>query len=246
MAKNIARRQADLTGKVIWKLTVIREFDRQDTHRRWLCRCECGTEKVVWHQHLTSGRITKSCGCILKEAVGNAHRSHGKSHSREYHTWWSMRQRCEYPNHPSYGDYGGRGVRVCERWKVFANFYADMGDRPQGMTLDRIDPNGDYEPGKCRWANSKLQQRNKRSNRFLTIDDETLPLVSWAERYHMNPETVSYRIRHGWDLKAALETSPGVPKGTTLLNVKNWRMFDDEPKPNHWHHVPHNGQLTLI
>ena len=123
----------------------------------WLCRCDCGVELPVRGHSLSFGR-TRSCGCLPP-------RTHGMAGSRIYWIWASMRQRCSNPNHVAYPNYGGRGISVCERWRWFQNFYADMGDPPPGKSLNRIDNNGNYAPGNCEWATATEQARNRRPNR---------------------------------------------------------------------------------
>lgn len=138
---------------------------------RWLCQCDCGREKVVRSSDLIQGK-TKSCGCFHDEAIAKRAFRHGHSkgaHSKgtkTYSTWMAMRDRCRYPNYKDYKYYGGKGIKVCERWNSFENFLTDMGERPEGLTLDRIDSNGDYEPGNCRWATWAEQRANQcRSDR---------------------------------------------------------------------------------
>lgn len=147
----------DLTGRRFGRLHVItRADDIGPGNARWMCRCDCGNFIVVRSPHLSRGK-TKSCGCFREEM----HRTHGRSQEREYRSWCSMKSRCTNPNSPSYRRYGGRGIKVCERWQSFENFYADMGQRPANKSIDRINNDGNYEPGNCRWADRLTQNRNR-------------------------------------------------------------------------------------
>ena len=137
------------------------------------CVCLCGAEKRIRQDHVFSGR-TKSCGCLKNVSrphpIGcrcNAHkaspnRSHGMSNTPTYGTWTAMVQRCTNPNRRNWRWYGALGVKICERWNMFENFLADMGTRPMGKTLDRLNPEGNYEPSNCRWADQKTQMNNLR------------------------------------------------------------------------------------
>lgn len=127
----------------------------------WSCRCDCGNIKDVPIDALNAGRV-KSCGCLRKEQ----NTTHGMKGTPTYKAWKSMRQRCKNKNDPHYPDYGGRGITVCERWESFENFLADMGERPSDdLSIDRINNDGNYEPGNCRWTDRFTQARNRRNTK---------------------------------------------------------------------------------
>lgn len=174
-------RFSDLTGQKFGALEVLgRTVNSPGGHTNWLCRCDCGTEKSVGARHLVTNK-TISCGCLRFAGVVKANTKHGYHGTSIYEIWGSMIKRCTNPNAHAYADYGGRGITVCERWRKFENFLADMGDRPPGLSLDRIDFNGGYSKENCRWATMKEQQRNRRSNRLLTADGFVAPMATWAE-----------------------------------------------------------------
>ncbi len=142
-------------GKKFGRLTPVEFLGIVDKNNSWLCSCECGGNKVVRQSRLKSGEV-KSCGCLWHES------SHGLSMSQTYNIYKQMKQRCLNENHTAFKNYGRKGVSVSEEWlESFENFYADMGECPEGMSLDRIDPNGDYCKENCRWADKSMQQFNR-------------------------------------------------------------------------------------
>ena len=173
-------KRLELAGRVFGRLTVL---SYSHSNKRggavWNCRCECGTEKQVAASCLRHG--TQSCGCYRVEMNLAAVLKHGRSNTTEYYAWSAMRDRCSNSNRHDWHRYGGRGIKVCDRWQVFANFLADMGSRPSGMSLDRIDPNGDYCLENCRWASTKTQGNNTRRNVFIEHDGRKQTIAQWAD-----------------------------------------------------------------
>lgn len=133
-----------------------------------------------------------------------------------FRIWSHMRERCERPRCRTFHNYGGRGIRVCERWQTFWNFVADMGERPSpSHQLDRIDVNGHYEPGNVRWVTTMEQARNRRTTRLVTFRGETLPLVDWAARAGINRATLRHRLETGWTMERALSAPADARKRNT-------------------------------
>lgn len=188
------------------------------TRYLWMCKCSCGTERAIANTRLTCGE-SKSCGCGQSEGSGNARRTHGMISTRAYCSWLKMIQRCTNPNDDAFHNYGGRGITVCQRWREsFENFYADMGERPKGLTIERVDTNGNYEPSNCRWATRKEQLRNRRNNVMLTIDGETKCIAEWAEQFGMAQHVLYGRIKIGWSVTDAI-TRP----------VRSWHPKSSSP-----------------
>jgi hypothetical protein len=155
-----------LTGHRYGRLLVLRRGPKlSGSFACWYAQCDCGNSTLVRGRDLRSGNTT-SCGCRrheLTKAIANLRKTHGMSRSAEFRIWMHAKMRCENPKDAAYNNYGGRGIRMCDEWKnSFEAFFAYMGERPKGLELDRIDNNGDYRPGNCRWTTRSVQMKNRR------------------------------------------------------------------------------------
>lgn len=188
-------------GQKHGQLTLL-SFSHKDSKSKpiWNVICECGKKKQVRISSILNGLI-QSCG------IGHSRpRTHGKSETQGYNAWLSMRTRCQNPNSHAYDRYGGRGIVVCERWEDYANFLADMGERPSSRhSLDRIDNNGPYSPENCRWATPEEQGRNKRTNRILELNGRSMCLQDWARELGLNHSSLLERLQK-WPIEKALTT----------------------------------------
>ena len=183
----------DMSGRQYGLLTVLGRAGRWPGTKlaAWRCRCECGREKVCLGVTLRTGR-TRSCGCLVGGKV-----THGQSGTPIYARWMSMWERCTNPKNSAYPRYGGRGIRVCKRWKKFEVFLADMGECPAGLTLERIDNGGPYAPENCRWATRKEQANNRRSNARFDTPLGKLSMAEIAEKAGISYQAVQLRVRAG-------------------------------------------------
>lgn len=195
-----------IVGQRFGKLLVTKKLDeRRWGHRVYECLCDCGKVTKSISQQLREG-TKKSCGCGVREALLKSSFIHGMSKTPIHNLWYSMIQRCTDKNNKHYADYGGRGITVCKEWMEFVNFYRDMGDRPEGKTLDRIDNNKGYFKENCRWATKTEQANNRRSSKFITYKDETLTQAQWEDRLGLRKGLLYDRIKRGWSIEKAIET----------------------------------------
>jgi hypothetical protein len=200
-------------GSRFGRWEVIGDSDRPYTYpggRRFVCRCDCGVIREVQRCGLTAG-TSQSCGCLRIERIT----THNDSNSPTYRSWVAMIERCCSPSAGNFAEYGGRGIRVCDRWRAsFEAFVSDMGPRPDGTSIDRIDGEGDYSPENCRWATAIQQQRNKRDNHIIEYDGKRLTLAEWSEITGIARSTIYERLRRGWEVSRALSPELAYLTGT--------------------------------
>ena len=194
----------DLTGQTFHRWTVLGFGGKHKRINCWVCRCSCGVIKTIRNTSLTHG-ISKSCGCWRSENTTRMKTKHGLCRTPEYRIWHHVLDRCNRPQDAAYHYYGGRGIKVCDRWHTFENFYADMGPRPQGLTLERIDNDGDYCPENCKWATWFEQANNTRRNTtYLTYNGVTKRIGIWALELGCKPDTLRRRLKRGWSMEKTL------------------------------------------
>lgn len=203
---------ADLRGQVSNWLTA---EEYEPAKGKWRCRCRCGRTTYAGATEFKRG-VAKSCGCWRK-VKGHSplfrHGHAGRDASPTYRVWSKLRGRCVNPTDPAWKDYGGRGITICDRWRdSFESFLDDMGERPDGLTIERVDNNRGYEPGNCVWADRKAQARNRRSNRVVEWRGESLPVAAWAERTGLSSGVIISRLNRGWDVERVLGEA-AAPKG---------------------------------
>jgi hypothetical protein len=197
----------DLSGQKLSAWTVLNRGPNGNGNRtRWFCKCVCGETRLVSSCHLRSG-ASKSCGCIRPSGENSPRFKHGgrRDYPQLYRTWCNIIQRCENQNNKGFLRYGGRGIKVCDRWRNdFQAFVDDMGERPSPThSVDRINNDGDYTPENCRWATSKQQSRNRSGRHYVTIGGDKMPLSEAVEKYGGNYDTVKWRLYQGQSVQEA-------------------------------------------
>jgi hypothetical protein len=203
------------------RLKIIKEAPIRKNHRYMLCQCECGTIKEVALTSLKQG-FTLSCGCFGKEQRRKALTTHGLTKTPEYWVFQHMHQRCENPKDAEYHNYGKRGICVSPRWKTVDVFYKDMGPRPSPQhSLDRIDNNKGYYPENCRWTTSQTQNNNKRVNKIISFQGESLTVTQWATKLGWNPSIIYSRLRDNWNIDDTL-SYPIIRGGWAARRARGW------------------------
>jgi len=218
----------NLTGQRFSRLIVIERVKNHiqpngSQYVQWLCKCDCGNEVIVLAGHLVSGH-TKSCGCLHKEKLTK----HGKSRTKIYQVYRDMKARCYNPNCKPYKNYGGRGIKICNEWKnnfkIFYDWAINNGYQ-DNLTIDRIDVNGNYEPSNCRWVNKYIQSRNRRTNRYITYNNETHCITDWAEIYGIRKDIIKYRLEHNWSIEKTLTTPVAKKKTHKVICVETNKIY---------------------
>jgi hypothetical protein len=202
------RREINL-GDKFNRLTFVRELPpvvRNRSRRRVVCECDCGAMHEVELHNLVRGYV-QSCGCLHREVRPTIRLLHGMTGTPTFRAWVSMRERCRNPKNKCYHMYGGRGIVVCDRWDSFKEFLEDMGIKPSGASsVERIDNSKGYSPDNCKWAYPTEQANNRRSNRLITYEGNTLSLSAWAREKGLKPQTLGKRLKDGWPVEKALNT----------------------------------------
>ena len=204
-------RPIDLTGERFYRLYVIRQapnrvYKNGETKRCWLCQCDCGNTIVVTTQELRNGD-TRSCGCLKTELTKIRLTTHGKNRTHLHNVWKAMRKRCSNVNNKDYCRYGGRGIKVCDEWQNdFLSFerWAINNGYIEGLTIDRVNNDGNYEPNNCRWVTHKDQCNNRCNSICITHNNESHSLSEWADLLNIKYSTLYSRYKKGWDAERIL------------------------------------------
>jgi len=193
----------DLVGQKFGRLLVqsYAGKDKRNT-KLWNCLCDCGNQTIVRYGSLISGG-TQSCGCLRRERASEANKKHGLSGTPTYQKWSDMKKRCRNPKSKLYPQYGGAGITMDDYYLKFENFFADLGECPPGLTLDRIDPYKGYIRGNLRWATRKTQSINRKHIKQYTMNGETKTVKDWSKKWGISAATLMKKIKEGYSLQAA-------------------------------------------
>jgi len=215
----------DITGQKFNRLTAIEPcYCKKGKGWYWKFKCDCGNEKVMFLSAVKNG-YSKSCGCLTREVAsvrGKSNTKHGLSKHPLYKKWRGIKQRCFLKSRDGYENYGGRGITMCDEWlgkNGFYNFYnwAIQNGYKKGLTIDRIDVNGNYEPTNCRWVTMKTQGNNRRNNKLIEYKGTTHTIAEWADIIGVNRSNIHNRLHNGWTIEEALT----IPKGERRVTYKN-------------------------
>lgn len=203
----------DLTGKRYGRLVVIERAKNKGSKTAWLCKCDCGNEKIVSGDKLKTGN-TKSCGCLNKELTIRRSSTHKMTNTRLYRLWLGIKKRCYNKNQPEYKNYGAKGIKMCDEWKndfiSFCSWSYEHGFDEKlsrwECSIDRIDTLKDYSPQNCRWVDIHKQANNKTNNHLLTFQNSTLTLTQWSKKIKISQSTIRHRLKRGWSVEKTLTT----------------------------------------
>ncbi len=229
----------DMTGQRFSRLSVVSRAESDaNGNARWNCVCDCGATITTHGFNLRNG-ASKSCGCLTTGQLIQRNTTHMLCKTPEYRVWAGMLQRCTNPKTIKFSLYGGKGIKVCERWNDFESFYADMGPRPgRGYSIERADGNKDYAPGNCRWATPKEQNNNTTQNRIVSYHGVPMTLQQAMEKTGMMVTRggLKGRLARGWTLERALETPAGKGKPSVVgKRFWRWTVIDDNiPDRSKW------------
>ena len=214
----------DITGQKYGRLTAIKYVYTKNKKAYWLCKCDCGNEVIIAYSSLKS-KNTKSCGCLkheyAKKYYSNLNKTHGMTETNLYKKWLGIKTRCYNKGVHGYKNYGGRGIKVCDEWlHSFENFYdwAIYHGYSDGLTLERIDTNGNYEPDNCKWITNLEQQNNKRNNRYIQYGAEKHTIAEWSRLTGINKNTLRDRLNNNWNIEEILEIKQHKKRG--IISVK--------------------------
>lgn len=218
-----------LPGEKYNYLTTVKEIKDEKGRTMWECKCDCGNTTTVSVTSLKTGK-TKSCGCFRKKAANNRAKkakTYGYTHHRLYACYYRIRRRCERKSDPSYNRYGGRGIKMCDEWKndimAFITWGIENGYK-EGLSIDRIDNDGDYSPDNCRWADAMQQSNNRSTNKLVTYKGETHTVAEWSRIVGIRQLTLNARLVSGWTVEDALTVSTeerryGILQDTNIKTV---------------------------
>lgn len=202
----LSKKIKDIRGLKFGMLSVtgFAGINAKNNEATWSVICDCGTVAIKDGSALRSGGV-KSCGCAKDRMIGAANTKHGDSHKGLYIVWAGMIERCSREKHVAWKDYGGRGIKVCERWHDYQLFKEDMGDGyAKGLQIDRIEVNGNYEPSNCKWSTPKEQSNNRRNNRRVQFDGLNLTISEWSDKTGFSHAVICKRLKMGWPIEKVL------------------------------------------
>lgn len=202
----------DLSAQRFGRILVLNRAPNVNRRAHWDCICDCGKTLVIRGNSLRNGN-TRSCGCLASDLLRRRSFRHGRTHSKAYSSWHHMKTRCYNSNYKWFYDYGGRGIRVCDEWlNSFQAFLQAMGDPPEGTSLDRIDVNGNYEPGNCRWSSPMEQANNKRCNAIIATAQGLFTIKEFAVAMNLKYTTVLARVTKRSKMIAGVDVQISYPR----------------------------------